>query len=158
MFSWFKPARMKAKEWQETKMVADFDRMVSCRVAFVLNGRTHYINPVETEKYLQFVVETEKLDEILKKARRGELKDKRSLYDQYGAIFNLMCDTLDASDVYEMTDVQIGAVVNLIRECVSGKAFVLSEDEKKKTNRSELESGSSSVKSVDSMAGMSITS
>jgi hypothetical protein len=125
----FKPARS-VEVPDDCKIVTDLDKMVSQKIAFKWNGSTHFINPISTETWLDFLNAMAGLSMALESVRKGEKDSQDKLLKQYGCIFSLVCDSIKPEDVYNMTQHQVAALMNVITKCLSGEPFV--ENEKKK--------------------------
>jgi hypothetical protein len=101
-----------------TIVVADFDRLESHSVGFVLHGKTHIIRPVKVREFYAA---------ISKLAAFGELQKKEKLTDdevnqKYLEIIQTLCDTITLKDIQECTAPQIGGLFQLIVDSILGKS------------------------------------
>ena len=130
----FKPARQ--AETKETKTVVDLDELVSRRVSFVWHGKTHYINPITTIQYLEFIESSARVQAILADKDLPRAQREGMLYDEYGKIFALVCDTMKPSDARRMTMHQMGVLLGVIRSLLGGEEFA-PEVKKKMTEQAQ---------------------
>jgi hypothetical protein len=101
-----------------TIVVADFDRLESHSVGFVLHGKTHIIRPVKVREFYAA---------ISKLSTFGELQKKEKLTDdevnqKYLEIIQTLCDTITLKDIQECTAPQIGGLFQLIVDSILGKS------------------------------------
>jgi response regulator RpfG family c-di-GMP phosphodiesterase len=101
-----------------TIVVADFDRLESHSVGFVLHGKTHIIRPVKVREFYAA---------ISKLAAFAELQKKEKLTDdevnqKYLEIIQTLCDTITLKDIQECTAPQIGGLFQLIVDSILGKS------------------------------------
>jgi hypothetical protein len=136
----FRPTRQQAQAErmiappEEAVMVADIDKLLTHRVSFKWAGKVHYINPVSTETMLRFMEETARLNFILQQGRKRDVDGPtdRDFYEQYARVFALLCSSLTLEDVKNMTPLQVGAVMNIMKGCISGEVFEQTEEQLKK--------------------------
>jgi hypothetical protein len=111
-----KPTREKFDE-QQVSVVADIDAILTKPVAFRFNGKLHYIKPVSTREYLKVTEIFAKMDSM----GANGAPDVSSLVDVYSELFSSLCETISKKDVMEMTQSQIGALLQLVIEHVTGR-------------------------------------
>lgn len=113
---------MLAGPQSDIKIVVDLDELTRTSVAFRWKNRTYVIPPLELEFWLKAMNELAKLDALRAQSQLPE----HQLLDAYHMLFFRMGITpeLKRSEVQTMHHKQIGALVNLIAECVMGKAQV----------------------------------
>lgn len=111
-----KPARESAKS---SVLVADLDKLITERVAFKFGGQTHYINPITTAEFFKVTSEMAKLDS-LKVQKEVSAKE---LIDSYTALIGSVCETITRDHISSMTQAQVGALFQLVLDCVTGKAY-----------------------------------
>jgi hypothetical protein len=115
----------KALESPETQVVSDLDAMVSHPVAFRLHGQIHEIRPISVKEFYAFTNAIVSLQGL----EKAEHITPSQVVDLYQRLIQSVCDSIDRSDVEKMTQAQCGALLNLIMECVTGKAQVDEVDE-----------------------------
>jgi len=122
------PARI---SYDDVKVVADLDRMISDPVGFRFQGKIHVIKPMTQEVFLRAASAFAKMDQM----RKDPVYDPEKLIAVYVDLFNKVCDTIGENEIRSMTDAQRGAVVQQIVDCITGRAHA-DEDKKKTQNRS----------------------
>ena len=120
-----RPSRAQSKP---TDVIADLDALISNDVGFIFQGKTHRIKAITTENFFNVTNAIAKLDSM----RNGKYT-KADLLGTYAGIFSSVCDTIGPSDIENMTQAQVGALFQLILDCVTGKSQV-TDLEKKKAN------------------------
>lgn len=111
-----KPARSKAMPSGDP--VVDLDALIAEPVTFRFEGKTHVVQPIDTRTYLAVTNELIKIQGLLK----SEKAEKKEVIESYAAIFSAVCETISIKDVERMTLAQTGALLQMIMECVSGRA------------------------------------
>lgn len=114
MFGLFRPSRATV----EVRVVADLDRLVSESVGFMLHGKVRRIKPLTQETFLKVINELATLDML----RTSKDFEPIKLRKAYLSLFSKACEPMSDSDLKQMTDAQIGALVQQIIECVTGRA------------------------------------
>jgi hypothetical protein len=99
-------------------VVADFDKLESHSVGFVLHGKTHIIRPVKVKEFYAAISKLATFGELQKKEKLSE--DEVS--EKYLEIIQTLCDTITLKDIKECTDPQIGALFQLIVNSILGKS------------------------------------
>jgi hypothetical protein len=111
----------------DAQVVSDLDAMVAERVAFRLHGKVHYINPISVKEFFAYtnaLVQIQALEKV-------DSVDANHVVDLYCALIQSVCQTVSRQDVKEMTQAQAGALIQLISDCVTGRAHAKNSDEKK---------------------------
>lgn len=121
------PARQKSKD-QLPIEVADLDAMLVDPVSFVLHGKTHVINPLSVEQFARVTLALEKLYGL--QAESDVTAEK--LIDRYFDLISTCCATVSKDDIANMSQYQIGALLEIILNTITGKIF--SDSGKKKLN------------------------
>lgn len=114
MLKRFLPARQAV----EVRVVTDLDRLISEPVGFMLHGQVRRIKPLTQENFLYMVNELAALDMLRSEKERNPEKIRAA----YMALFKKACEPITDEDLKRMTDAQIGALVQQIIECVTGRA------------------------------------
>lgn len=109
---------MPAREAVEVKVIVDLDRLISESVGFMLHGKLRRIKSMTQENFLRVVNELAALDLMRAKSER----DPKALHAAYIKLFKQACEPINDEDLNKMTDAQIGALVQNIIECVTGRA------------------------------------
>jgi hypothetical protein len=117
-----KPAREAATK----NVVADLDKLIAEPVAFRFNGKAHLIKPITTAEFFKITSELAKMDALRKK----DTIDNVELIDAYVGLLTAACDTLKREDIENMTQAQVGALFQLVLDCVTGRSFGASEEKK----------------------------
>jgi hypothetical protein len=113
------PTRTQSKS---TNLIADLDSMIIEAVEFKLHGKIHKIKPVSNIEFFKFTNAYANLwDATNKKALPPE-----KIIAGYFEIISSVCDSVTLKDVQQMTNAQVGALVQLIMDQVTGRL-----DEKK---------------------------
>ena len=117
---------------ENVQVVADLDKLIAEPIAFRWNGKVHTIKPLTTKQFFKVTQELAEVDLMARKVKedRDSVTAER-LMEMYANLFASVCDTIGKREVAEMQQAQIGALLNLVIECVTGK--VHASDEKKKT-------------------------
>lgn len=110
----------KALESPETQVVSDLDAMVAHPVAFRLHGQIHEIRPISVKEFYAFTNAIVSLQGL----EKAEHITPTQVVDLYQRLIQSVCDSIERSDIEKMTQAQCGALLNLIMECVTGKAQV----------------------------------
>lgn len=122
----FKPARA-----SEAEVISDLDALIEKPIAFTFQGRNHIINPITTETFFKVANALSALDAM--KSRSDYTKD--DLIAVYLGIFSSVCNSIGKKEIESMTQAQAGALLQIILDCVVGRAQVENAAliEKKKT-------------------------
>jgi hypothetical protein len=102
------------------EIICNVDSIVEKRAAFILNGRTHYIDPITTEKFIAFVTKLGEMADIK--------EDAHKVRDKFLEMIRSVCSSVSKSDVDGLTQMQSISLFCAIRDKVMGKT---PEDEKK---------------------------
>jgi hypothetical protein len=102
-----------------TNIVADLDAILVEPVCFVLHGSEHIIRPLTTEQFFRLTSEYTKLLEI----QRSDKIDTSDLIDKYYGFVSTVCDSVSRKDIENMTQQQVGALLNLIIGILTGETF-----------------------------------
>ena len=126
-------------------VVADFDKLESHSVGFVLHGKTHIIRPVKVKEFYSA---------IQKLAMFEGLKTQDNLTDEdlnakYLEVINTLCDTITLKDVQECSKVQIFGVFQLITDSILGKSQAKAEPMESAEKKKPLESIHIELKPVE---------
>lgn len=126
----FRPAREQAKEFRN---VADLDAMLAEPVAFILHGKRRLIKPISSEQFLRF---TQAYNEFAGLDKKEDITAD-TVIDSFHRCVSQVCEDVSRQDVADMTQMQFGALFNLICETISGKIFEPANDDelKKKMRR-----------------------
>jgi len=111
---------------EEPLIVADLDQIICEPVAFKFGGKAHYLKPVSTKEFL-------KVTEVFAKMEKLGKENKytvEELVDVYADLISSLCDTIGKKELLTMSQIQVGALFQLILDHVTGKN--LSEEAKKK--------------------------
>lgn len=111
------------------EVVADLDAMIAEPVAFRFQGKTHLIRPVSTVELLKYAQAGERVKTVMKDSDAS----KDEVIDSAFQVIASVCDTIRRKDMEAMTQPQVGALLNLVVECVTGKVYARVDSEKKKT-------------------------
>lgn len=125
----FKPARPTA----ESDIISDLDALIEKPIGFTFQGKTHVINPITTATFFKVANALSAMDALKNK---GDYS-KDDLVGVYLGVFSSVCDTIGRKEIESMTQAQAGALLQIILDCVVGKAQVerasVENTEKKKT-------------------------
>lgn len=133
MFSILRPARTQAVP-DNVRVVADLDKLVAEPIGFRLNGKVHVIKPITTRTFLLVSQKLGELDILRAKiSKTGEISE-REIVERYHAVFQSCSDTMTKDDIRDMTHSQRAALLQVILECIGGKAHVQSAEESEKKN------------------------
>lgn len=110
----------KQLELPETQVVSDLDAMVAHPVAFRLHGKVHSIKPISVKEFYAFTNAVISLQAL----ESAEQLTPSQVIDLYQRLIQSVCETVSRADIEQMTQAQCGALLNLIVECVTGKAQV----------------------------------
>lgn len=108
----------------DVTIVADLDRLISAPIYFKLQGKTHQLEPITVERFLELMQGMNVMDILRQKHAKGDTVSKEELYAGYSEVFKAMCKTVGRAEVNQMTESQIGALFQLVLNCVTGKAYV----------------------------------
>jgi len=115
----------------EAKLVSDLDRMIAESIAFKLHGKVHRINPITVEEFYRFT----KAFSIVSGMKPDSLSPAETL-TMYHEVISSVAPTVTKKDIEDMTQAQVGALLQLVIEAVTGKAYTevapAHSDEKKK--------------------------
>lgn len=105
-------------EKPEAQVVSDLDAMVAQSVAFKLHGKIHNIKPISVKEFYAFTNAMLSIQGL----ETAEHVTPAQIIDLYATLIRSVCDTVTRHDIEQMTQAQCGALLNLIVECVTGKA------------------------------------
>lgn len=108
------------------QVVADIDAIEVRPVAFKWKGKLHTIKPVSTKEYLKVTEVFGKMDALGKTSNYTV----EQLVDVYAELIMTLCNTIKREDILEMSQAQVGALLQLVIDHVTGR---VAQDEKKKT-------------------------
>lgn len=107
----FRPAREAATE----QVVADLDSLIVKPTPFRFNGKIHHIKPISTEVFFSIVNEIAHMETLRKK----DDITAEELIDGYTRLIGSACDTIKRHDIENMTQAQVGALLQLVLDVVS---------------------------------------
>lgn len=110
---------------ESVDVVADLDALVDQNVHFKLQGKTHTIKPLTAGEAFIVWQNLSKL-EVLKSQDQISFTQ---VLDFYADLFKSVCPEIQRKHVEEMSQTQCAALLQLILDTVTGKAF--SESKKK---------------------------
>lgn len=111
----FKPARQRST----IESVVDLDAILAEPKAFQWRGKTHVIRPIDTLTFLKVTNEMAKIQALIGQDGKPSHKE---VIEAYAGVFSSVCDTISKKDVLEMTQAQVGALFQLVVDCVTGRA------------------------------------
>lgn len=118
--------RKVAQSHSDARVFADLDALIAEPVAFRFNGETHLIKPVSTKEFFKLTNALARLDEL----RNAKTVKKDELVEAYSALISGACDTIGRKEVETMTQAQVGALFQLILDCITGKIYARDEEKK----------------------------
>ena len=99
------------------KPFVDLDALISESVRFKFQGQSHEIKPVSIEVFMRFSNAWYELQQLIK----NDQIDEKSAMDVSVGLIQSVCDSLPEEKIRnEMSVAQIGALVQLIVETVTG--------------------------------------
>lgn len=114
----------------EAKLVSDLDRMLTESIAFKLHGKVHRINPITVEEFYKFTKAFSLVGGL--KAEGISPAEAVTLYHE---VISSVAPSVSRKDIEDMTQSQVGALLQLVIEAVTGKAYTdvpqVGEGEKK---------------------------
>lgn len=110
-----KPARTQHTE--SVDPIIDLDALIAEPVAFRWQGKTHLVRPMDTKTFFKITNEMSRIQSMIGKDHSNE-----QVVEAYARVFGTVCDTITKRDVYNMTQAQVGALFQMIMDCVSGRA------------------------------------
>lgn len=114
----------------EAKLVSDLDRMLTESIAFKLHGKVHRINPITVEEFYKFTKAFSLVGGL--KAEGISPAEAVTLYHE---VISSVAPSVSRKDIEGMTQAQVGALLQLVIEAVTGKAYTevpqVGEGEKK---------------------------
>lgn len=110
----------KPLEQPQAQVVSDLDAMVAHPVAFRLHGKVHFIKPITVKEFYAFTNAINSINALEKQ----EHVTSGQVLEMYEKLICSVCDSVTRKDVENLTQAQCGALLNLIIECVTGKAQV----------------------------------
>lgn len=119
-----KPARDQARAQDGDDILCDLDAVLSTRVTFIFQGKTHALLPITTERFFDFWKQVSDFQAI----------DKKTPDEVNRAFFKILsavCETLTVSDVEAMTVVQKSGLLQHLVAKIVGNRSVLDGVEKK---------------------------
>jgi hypothetical protein len=107
-------------EVKPSVVLRDFDALVADAVSFKLHGKIHVMNPVTVLEFWKF---SESMAQIqLLATQEGVTID--SLTEGYLGIFQSVCPSITLEDVKNMTQPQIGALLQFVVDTIKGASQV----------------------------------
>lgn len=117
MLELFRPARPSSHG--DTQVVSDLDAICVKPVAIQWQGRTHVLKPITTAEFLRASEAMAKMDALTKKDKDQIKLDE--LVDAYANVIASVCDTITRKDVLKMSQAQVGALIQVIIDHVTGR-------------------------------------
>lgn len=121
----FSKSRSKQKE---PLIVRDLDKLVAEPVSFKLHGKVHVMRPVTVQEFWAF---TESMTHIQNLSQKNDVTSG-DLVQAYAGIFQSVCPTITAKDVENMTQPQVGALLQFVIDTIKGASQLEDYDLKKK--------------------------
>jgi uncharacterized protein YkvS len=118
----------KAVDGPEVQVISDLDAMVAERVAFRLHGKVHYIKPISVKEFFAFTNALVSIQAL----QQTDKVDVDHVVELYHGLIQSVCDTVSRKDVQAMTQAQAGALIQLISDCVTGRAHAKNDGDEKK--------------------------
>lgn len=130
----FRPSReaaeAKQRELERSPLLADLDKLVSDPQVFRWDGRRHEIKPITVENFTKITAALSRIQNLT--TEQSDNGDE--IFDAYVALFSLVCDSIGREEVKRMEIPQRGALLQLILDCIRGRAQADNQGtEKKKT-------------------------
>lgn len=101
-------------------LMRDLDKLVAEKVSFKLHGKVHVMNPVTVLEFWKF---SEAMAQIqLLAIQEGVTID--SLTEGYLGLFHAVCPSITLEDVKNMTQPQIGALLQFVVDTIKGASQV----------------------------------
>lgn len=126
----FKPTRGKYAD-DSAPVIADLDALVAEPVHFKWQGNKHTIKPFSQK---QFLMVMNRYSKIINEVHDSKMSRTEQL-SMFADLFSECCDTIALKEVEQMTDAQIGALMQLIIDSVTGR---IHGDSKKKVNQNHI--------------------
>lgn len=115
----FKTARAKKYAPIDAPVIADLDAILADPVYFKWDGKNHAIKPMSTKQYLRVL---DKYSDLFSMNKAESKPTEEELQNGFGDLFSMCIDTIGRKEVARMTPVQVGAIMQLIIEAITGKA------------------------------------
>lgn len=120
-------ARAKKYAPVDAPVIADLDAILAEPVYFKWDGKNHAIKPMATKQYLKVL---DKYSDLFSMNKAEAKPTEQELINGFGDLFSMCIDTIGRAEVAQMSPVQVGAIMQLIIESITGK--VQGETVKKK--------------------------
>ena len=125
-----RPARGKYAS-SDSPVVADLDALTAEPIHFKFQGNKHTIYPFTQVQFLRVM---NRYSDIVNRVQEKKL-DREERNQLYADLFGQCCATIGRREVDMMTDPQIGALMQLIIDSVTGRIQgEAGKDQKKKVN------------------------
>ena len=122
----FKPSRSKVLE--DVDLVSDLDALIEKPITFRVLGKIHKIKPISTKEFFRVLNSLDRLNRLNR--LDGKFTDK-DLLDAYVELVGSVCETIGKSEILQMSQAQVIALVQLIIDSISGKTHAEFEKKKK---------------------------
>jgi hypothetical protein len=103
----------------KSKSVADLDAMLVEPVAFKVLNKEHVIAPLSVEQFFKVTAAWSELDTL----RDTKEIPVEFVLDKYYEVISAAVSTITREDMNQMSIQQIGAILQLVVETVTGKIF-----------------------------------
>jgi hypothetical protein len=116
----------KAVDGPEVSVISDLDAMVADRVAFRLHGKVHYIRPISVKEFFAYTNALVAIQSL----EKAETIEANHVVELYHGLIKSVCESVTKKDVQDMTQPQVAALIQLVSDCITGKAHVGATEKK----------------------------
>lgn len=117
-------------------VVRDFDKLLTEAVAFRLHGKVHKLNPITVQEFWRF---SESMVRMQKLAEQADVTAKE-LIEGYLTVFQSVCPSMTLKDVEDMSQPQVGALLQLVIDTIQGASQLEDYDFEKKNPKTQEKS------------------
>ena len=119
----FKPARALGNK--DDDVLCDLDAIIDRKACVVLQGRRHYIEPITTEKFLEFW-------RALQEFKAKPQEDKDAANRAYLCVVNVVAPSFTLKELERLTLVQKGLLLQSLSAKITGNESLFSAAGEKK--------------------------
>jgi hypothetical protein len=116
---WTKRNSLKEPKVKASSVFADLDAMIVEPVSIKVLGVEHTLSPLSLEQFFKITSSWSELEAL----KQEKTTDALMLLDKYHEIISAALPTIERKDLDSMSIQQIGALMQIVFETVTGKTF-----------------------------------
>lgn len=125
-----KPARTQAESTPPTKIVCDFDALLSESVGFKFQGRTYTVASLDLENYMQVTLAYKSLVDMIELRSTGQPMTYEEVYGKYYDLIHPLVPDFTYESLTKLPFNLLNHLMNLILKQIAGDPSLLDPEKK----------------------------